>query len=98
MIQIKEGAGIENPREYEPGAVEGLRQLMEVGFPARRDPHRENFYEIESTRPITFTFRRSPETWCCWQNGFASRRTVVSAQDTSSHNPSPAESTPIVAA
>ena len=47
MIQIQKGARIENPRAYDPGAVEGLRVLMEVGFPARRDPHRENFYEIE---------------------------------------------------
>lgn len=47
MIQIKEGARIENPRKYEPGAVEHLRHLLEVGIPAQRDPRRENFYEIE---------------------------------------------------
>ncbi len=47
MIQINEGARIENPREYEPGTVESLRLLLEVGSPAQRDPHRENFYEIE---------------------------------------------------
>jgi hypothetical protein len=49
MIQIKEGAGIENPREYDLGAVESLRLLLEVGSRAQRDPHRENFYEIEGT-------------------------------------------------
>jgi hypothetical protein len=48
VIQVKEGARIENPREYETGAVEHLRHLLEVGSPAQRDPHRENFYEIES--------------------------------------------------
>ena len=47
MIQINEGARIENPRQYEPGAVENLRQLLEVGSPGQRDPQRENFYEIE---------------------------------------------------
>ena len=47
MIQVKEGARIENPREYEPGAVEHLRHLLAVGSLAQRDPHRENFYEIE---------------------------------------------------
>ena len=47
MIQVKEGARIENPREYETGAVEHLRHLLEVGSPAQRDPQRENFYEIE---------------------------------------------------
>jgi hypothetical protein len=49
MIQINKGARIENPREYGPGAVEGLRVLLEVGIPARRDPHRENFYEMEGS-------------------------------------------------
>ncbi len=48
MIQVKEGARIENPREYELGAVEHLRYLLEVGSPTQRDPHRDNFYEIES--------------------------------------------------
>ena len=47
MIQVKERATIENPRKYEPGAVEHLRYLLEVGSPAQRDPHRKNFYEIE---------------------------------------------------
>ena len=47
MIQMKKGARIENPREYDPGAVEGLRTLMEVGIPVRHDPHREHFYEME---------------------------------------------------
>jgi hypothetical protein len=48
MIQVKVGARIENPREYEHGTVEQLRYLLEVGSPSQRDPHRENFYEIES--------------------------------------------------
>jgi hypothetical protein len=47
MIQIKEGARIENPREYELGAVESLRLLLEMGSPVQSDPHRENFYEID---------------------------------------------------
>lgn len=49
VIQIKEGASIENPREYERGAVENLRLLLEVGSPAHRDPQRANFYEIEGS-------------------------------------------------
>jgi hypothetical protein len=47
MIQIKEGAKIENPRQYEPRALEHLRHLLDIGGPAQRDPHLENFYEIE---------------------------------------------------
>jgi hypothetical protein len=47
MIQIKEGVRIENPREYELGAVESLRLLLEMGSPTQSDPRRENFYEVE---------------------------------------------------
>ena len=47
MIQVKQGARIENPREYEAGAVNHLRHLLEAGDGAQPDPHRENFYEIE---------------------------------------------------
>ena len=47
MIQMKEGARIENPRAYEYGAVESLRLLLELGIAAEPDPQRNDFYEIE---------------------------------------------------
>jgi hypothetical protein len=47
MIRVKEGARIENPRNYEPHSVENLRRLLAAGGSARRDLCRENFYEIE---------------------------------------------------
>jgi hypothetical protein len=47
-IQLKEGANIENPREYAAHAVEQLRQLLVAGKPAQADPRRQNFYEIEN--------------------------------------------------
>src|ERR1700688_3488631 len=37
-------------------------------------------------KPITFTFRRLAEMWCCWQDGSVNRRSVASAHDTSSHD------------
>ena len=46
-MQVKSGAEIENPREYERGAVEHLRHLLALGIPAQRDANRENFYEID---------------------------------------------------
>jgi hypothetical protein len=45
---------VENPRAYEPGAVEHLQYLLNVGVPAERDPKRENFYEIESSSEIFY--------------------------------------------
>jgi hypothetical protein len=47
MFGIQEEAKIENPRKYEPNAVEHLRHLLAAGSPFRRDPQRENFYEVE---------------------------------------------------
>jgi hypothetical protein len=47
MIQITEGARIENPRKYEPSAVEHLRQLLSAGGTFQRDPRRESFYDVE---------------------------------------------------
>jgi hypothetical protein len=47
QLQLKEGANIENPREYADHAVEQLRQLLLGGKRARVDPRRQDFYEIE---------------------------------------------------
>jgi hypothetical protein len=54
MVQVKERARIENPRNYASGAVEQLRHLLQIGSPAKRDPHRENFYELESNGEVYF--------------------------------------------
>jgi hypothetical protein len=61
MIQVKEGARIENPREYEPSAVEHLRRLLNAGGSGNRDPQRENFYEIEGDNE-TYYIHISPIT------------------------------------
>ena len=47
LLQIKEVARIQNPRNYELRDVEHLRQLLIEGRPAQRDLRRENFYELE---------------------------------------------------
>jgi len=47
MVQIKEGAKIENPRKYAPSVVEHLRHLLASGNLSQRDPRRESFYEVE---------------------------------------------------
>lgn len=48
MIQLKDGAVLENPREYDARAIEHLRHLLKARIPAQQDPQRENFYEIKS--------------------------------------------------
>ncbi|HET6145008.1 MAG TPA: hypothetical protein VFE02_15970 [Candidatus Acidoferrales bacterium] len=59
MLKSNQGAKVENPRAYDPGAVEHLQYLLNVGVPAVRDPKRENFYEIESSSE-TFYVHVSP--------------------------------------
>jgi len=87
MIQFKEGARIENPRVYGPGAVESLRLLLEAGSPAQRDPHRENFYEIEGNSETYYVYL-SPVSGnvVLLAKWLHQSKDVVSAQETSSHN------------
>jgi hypothetical protein len=54
MLQLKEGARIENPREYEAEAILQLRCLLDAGHPAERDPRRENFYELEGSKELFY--------------------------------------------
>jgi hypothetical protein len=56
MIKIKAGARIENPRKYEPSAVECLRHLLQLGSPSQRDPKRADFFEIEGNNETYYIF------------------------------------------
>ena len=48
LLQLNEQTRIENPRQYGAGVVNQLRSLLTTGGYAQRDPHRENFYELEN--------------------------------------------------
>jgi hypothetical protein len=47
LLRMNEWTRIDDPRKYGPDAVNDLRSLLTVGGCARRDPRRENFYELE---------------------------------------------------
>jgi hypothetical protein len=47
-LQMDERTRIEDPREYGSDVVNDLRSLLTAGGCAQRDPHRENFYELEN--------------------------------------------------
>ena len=55
-IQLREGARIENPRNYCPCEVEQLQQLLAAGSAARSDPRRRNFYEIEGQEETFYIY------------------------------------------
>ena len=48
VLQMDERTRIEDPREYGVDIVNDLRTLLTAGGCAERDPHRENFYELEN--------------------------------------------------
>jgi hypothetical protein len=56
MIQLKEGARVENPREYELSAVEQLRRLLENGSQGQPDPQRTHFYEIDTQNETYYIY------------------------------------------
>jgi hypothetical protein len=59
LLQISEQIRIEDPRQYGSEAVNNLRNLLLAGGCGQRDPHRENFYEIENEGQ-TFYIHVSP--------------------------------------
>jgi hypothetical protein len=61
MVSVREGARIENPRDYESRSVQQLRSLLEAGSPTQKDPRRQNFYEVDGNRE-TFYIHISPVT------------------------------------
>ena len=88
MIQIKEGARIENPRNYEPGEVEHLDICwQQVVRPNVTRTAKTSTRSKAIVEPTTFTFLPSAEISSCWQSGSVSRKTAFSAQATSSLKP-----------
>jgi len=61
VLRVKVQTKVENPRGYIAKVVDELRNLLTAGAQARRDPSRENFYEIENANNI-FYIHISPLT------------------------------------
>ena len=47
VLRMNEQARIEDPRKYGADVVNDLRKLLTAGGSAQRDPHRDNFYDLE---------------------------------------------------
>jgi hypothetical protein len=61
VLRVKKQTKFENPRGYIAKVVDELRNLLNAGARARRDPSRENFYEIENANNV-FYIHISPVT------------------------------------
>jgi len=56
VLRVKEQTKVENPRGYIAKVVNELRNLLTVGARARRDPRRENFYEVENVNNVFYIY------------------------------------------
>ena len=54
MLRFNGNLAIEDLRRHPPEIVEKLHQLLKNGARANRDPHRENFYEVENGSHVYF--------------------------------------------
>ena len=53
-LRLEKGLIIDNVRNHSPETVEKLRDLLITGAPARLDPHRKNFYELENCSKVYY--------------------------------------------
>jgi hypothetical protein len=54
MVLIEAVLRIETPRNHSPETQERLRQLLDAGAPARPDPKRLDFFEIEDNAQVFY--------------------------------------------
>ncbi len=48
VLRLTQRPNIEDLRNHPAETVEKLRELLAAGAPARPDPHRKDFYEVEN--------------------------------------------------
>lgn len=61
IFRVRSNLSINNLRNHSPETVEELRALLTGGVPARLDPHRKNFYELDDG-PRVFYIHWTPNT------------------------------------
>ncbi len=54
VLRLGQKLIIENLRQYSTETVEKLRQMLASGAQARPDPHRKDFFELESDSEIFY--------------------------------------------
>jgi len=54
VLRLEQTPKVEALRSYPEGTAERLSQLLAMGAPARPDPRREGFYEVESDSEVFY--------------------------------------------
>lgn len=61
LLRLNDNPSIRNLRNHSPEAVEELCALLTAGAPARPDPRRKNFYEVDAGSRV-FYIHLTPHT------------------------------------
>ena len=56
VLRLSEQMDIEDLRNHPREIVESLRQVLAAGAPARPDPHRKDFYELEDGSRVFYIY------------------------------------------
>lgn len=72
LLKMNRNSSVLNLRRHAPETVSELKRLLTGGVPARPDPHRANFYELEDGSRVFYIYV-SPRTanvtlLAVWQN------------------------------
>jgi hypothetical protein len=72
LLKMNHNSSVLNLRRHSPEMVSELRRLLAGGVPARPDPHRANFYELDGGAKVFYIYV-SPRTsnvtlLAVWQN------------------------------
>jgi len=54
LLKLNETPKIEDLRNHSAESIETLRTLLQTGVPARPDPRRRNFYEVDNCSRIFY--------------------------------------------
>ena len=54
LLRLNENLRIEDLRNHSAESVETLRTLLRAGVPARPDPHRRDFYEVDNCSRVFY--------------------------------------------
>lgn len=61
LMRMKQNSNVLDLRRHSPETVGELRRLLASGVPARPDPHRPNFYELDGGWRVFYIYV-SPKT------------------------------------
>lgn len=82
LLRLEQQPSVENLRNYPAETVDKLRELLAAGAPARPDPRRSNFYELENGSRVYY-IHISPVSGKVWLLAIWSKSATPEIEETS---------------